>query len=154
MDEKTTALVTKLREVVENLKMHPGITVHSAKMEEPCGTGFFAYCGEVDVSWETAELDLRPCDRKDSGSIRIVDETNGSEMGLDFLDWLELAIECRGFHGWQSMLSAETPSKDRTRFLTVPKSSLNFDTPRLNFVFSDSRVVRSKLIILVETKKF
>ena len=36
---------------------------------------------------------------------------------------------------------------------TVPKSNLYFDTPRLNFVFSDSRVVRSKLIILVETKK-
>ena len=36
---------------------------------------------------------------------------------------------------------------------SVPKSSLNFDTPRLNFVFSDSRVERSKLIILVETKK-
>ena len=36
---------------------------------------------------------------------------------------------------------------------SVPKSNLYFDTPRLNFVFSDSRVVRSKLIILVETKK-
>ena len=34
------------------------------------------------------------------------------------------------------------------------ESSLKFNTPRLNFLFSDSRVVRSKLIILVETKKF
>ena len=38
--------------------------------------------------------------------------------------------------------------------VAVPKSSFNFDTPRLNFVFSDRRVVRSKLIILVEIKKF
>ena len=37
--------------------------------------------------------------------------------------------------------------------IPVPKSSLNFYTPRLNFVYSDSRVVRSKLIMLVETKK-
>ena len=36
--------------------------------------------------------------------------------------------------------------------VAVPKSSLNFDTPRLNFLFSDRRVARSKLIILVETK--
>ena len=33
----------------------------------------------------------------------------------------------------------------------VPKSCLNFDTPRLNFVFSDRLCRRSKLIILVET---
>ena len=45
------------------------------------------------------------------------------------------------------------PSDDYTTPMTVPKSNLYFDTPRLNFVFSDRRVVRSKLIILVETKK-
>ena len=36
---------------------------------------------------------------------------------------------------------------------SVPESSLHFDPPPLHFLFSDSRVVRSKLIILVETKE-
>ena len=49
---------------------------------------------------------------------------------------------------------ADPNLEDSLGFRAVPKSSLNFYTPRLNFVFSDSRVVRLKLIILVETKKF
>ena len=50
--------------------------------------------------------------------------------------------------------TGDGPERNQAAFQAVPKSSLYFDTPRLNFVFSDRRVVRSKLIILVETKNF
>ena len=50
---------------------------------------------------------------------------------------------------WENIVT-DTPNPS----WAVPKSSLNFDPPRLNFLFCDRLCRRSKLIILVETKKF
>ena len=85
-------------------------------------------------------------------TLAAVSEEDTEALASDARAGLTVVAALRTFAKGQT--STDEVQRAVVTFAPVPKSSLNFYPPRLNFLFSDSLCRRSKLIILVQTKNF
>ena len=143
-----SALTQQLKALFLSIKMAGLMTCRDSELHEKSQEG----CCVLDEAKKLQRLQRRGCDIGWANEVALARykalESMNSSSG-EFILCADLAASLRT--NGVKMPMAEVQELWN---LLVPKSSLNFYTPRLNFVFSDSRVVGLKLIILVETKKF
>lgn len=183
MRGRAASIVLRLKKLVDELGIHPGLVVVKAEVKErtepqvmasaKAAMGalpaeveeFYEICGGVHIEWRTSEPELRPRDRfergliqvpqlcsdlgelwqidvwdpedtyvvfqKSDGTLQLRLENRPYLLHVDWLDYLDLAVSCRGLHKWPLLLLPTTEQGTRARMITVVRYLFaDFDTSK------------------------
>lgn len=182
---RAASVVLRLKQLVDELSIHPGLVVVKAEVRErtepqllasaKAAMGalpveveeFYDACGGVHIEWRTSEPALRPRDRcergliqvpqicgnlgerwqidvwdseeayvvfqKKDGTLQLRLENRSYPLPIDWLDYLDLAVSCRGLCKWPLLLLPTMDQDMRARMITVVRYLFaDFDTSKFS----------------------